>query len=99
MSDEDAMYEDDEPIEDLRAAWNAGEKGSTSGPRDLDQRAMSIVNRAVERFEGRQDVRLQIVSSGTATVTTVSTSGAPGTVGAMEQVEDQTATAVAYRVG
>ncbi len=64
MSDE-GFYEDDEPIEDLRAAWNAGEKGTTSGPRDLNQRGRSIVDEAVARFEERQDVFLRVVDSGT----------------------------------
>jgi hypothetical protein len=62
---DDEFYEDDEPIKDVRAAWNAGEKGTTSGPRDLNQRAKSIVERAVARFEERQDVLLPVVAAGT----------------------------------
>lgn len=49
--DQNDFYEDDEPIEEVGAAWKRGEEGVTSGPRDLDQRARSIVDRAVERWE------------------------------------------------
>lgn len=100
MSDDDEVYEDDESIEDLRAAWNTGEKGTTSGPRDLNQRAKSIVDRTIARFEGRQAVRLRVVESGTAAMTTVSQSGSSGPrEPAMEKVENETVTALAYRVG
>ncbi len=72
MTDDTEPYEDDdEPIEDVRAAWMAGEKGTTSGPRDLNQRAKSIVDRAVARFEGRQAVVLQVVGRGTNATTEV----------------------------
>jgi hypothetical protein len=47
----DDFYEEDEPIEDIRAAFKAGEKGVTRGPRDLNERAKSIVDRAVEELE------------------------------------------------
>ena len=55
MSDDDDFGVEDESIEDLKAAWKRGEKGVTSGPRDLNQRAMSIVGRAVERFESEPE--------------------------------------------
>ncbi len=97
MSD-DAVHEDDEPIEDLRAAWNAGEKGVTSGPRDLNQRARSIVDRAVARFEERQEVRLRVVASGTAATTQQVLD--PGEVAVLvERVEDEMISASVYRVG
>ncbi|MDQ6948241.1 MAG: hypothetical protein M3256_18730 [Actinomycetota bacterium] len=96
MSD-DELYEDDEPIEDVRTAWNEGEKGTTSGPRDLNERARSIVDRAVARFEERQEVRLRVVSSGTAATTLVQDSGSGASV--VDRVEDEPVTASAYRVG
>ncbi len=96
MSDE-SVYEDDEPIEDLRAAWNSGEKGTTLGPRDLNQRAKSIVDRAVARLEERHTLRLQVVSSGTSAKTTFT--DPVSQVPAVEQVEDELVTALAYRVG
>lgn len=96
MADNDDFYEDDEPIEDVRAAWNAGEKGTTSGPRDLNQRAKSIVDRAVARFENRQDVVLRVVGWGTNAATVVNDS-AGGAV--LDTVNDEPVSASAYRVG
>ncbi len=91
------FYEDDEPIEDVRAAWNAGEKGTTSGPRDLNQRAKSIVERAVARFEGRQEVRLRVVASGTTATTEERKSGL-GTA-LVDCVEYEPVSSSEYRVG
>jgi hypothetical protein len=48
---QDDFYEDDEPVEDVQAAWRQGEGGHTKGPRDLNQRAKSIVDQAVSRLE------------------------------------------------
>lgn len=67
MSDD--FYEDDEPMEDVRAAWNNGEPGVTTGKKDLNQRAKSIVDRAVERLDAedaQERPRLWVVSVGTA---------------------------------
>lgn len=97
MSDRE-FYEDDEPIEDVAAAWNAGEKGTTSGPRDLNQRAKSIVDRAVARFEERQgEIRLRVVESGTIATTEERDSG-PGTL-LVDRVEEEPVSASPYRVG
>lgn len=60
---------DDESVEELRAAWNAGEKGTTSGPHNLNQKAELVVGQAVAQFEGREPVLLQVVDSGVRTVT------------------------------
>ncbi|MCA1708412.1 MAG: hypothetical protein LC808_36095 [Actinobacteria bacterium] len=70
MSEGSDFYEDDEPVEKIRAAFERGEKGFTA-PRDLNQRARSIVDRAVERSEAQHGVPLQVVSSGTAATTEV----------------------------
>lgn len=96
MSDE-GFHENDESVEDLRAAWNAGEKGTSSGPRDLNPQAESIVDQAVARFEKRQLV-LQVVSSGTRATTAM---GKPerAAVFPVEQVEDEAVSSVAYPVG
>jgi len=48
---DDDFYEDDEPVEDREAAWAEGERGVTRGKRDLNERARSIVDQAVARFE------------------------------------------------
>lgn len=47
MSDASGFYEDDEPVEKVRAAFDRGEKGVTRRPRDLNQMAKSIVDEAV----------------------------------------------------
>ncbi len=96
MSD-DAVYGDDESIGELRSAWNAGDKGATSGSRDLDQREMSIVEQSVARLEGRPTVHLQVVSSGT-TATTDFPNDRERT-SPVDQVEDEAVTGLEYRVG
>jgi hypothetical protein len=50
MSDDDFYVEDESP-EELRTAWKRGQDGVTRGPRDLNQRAKAIVDRAVELME------------------------------------------------
>ena len=94
MNDE-GFYEDDEPIEDLRAAWKAGEKGTTAGPRDLNKRATSIIDRTVARFEERQEVRLRVVASGTSAMTESRDIGS----GTALVVLDEVVSASVYRVG
>ena len=42
----DVFYEEDEPVEKIRAAFDRGEKGTTTRPRDLNQLAASIVKDA-----------------------------------------------------
>lgn len=66
--DTNDFYEDDEPIEEVKAAWTRSEKGVTSGRRGLDRRARSIVDRAVARFERPDEpaFRLTLVSGSTA---------------------------------
>lgn len=92
---DDEFYEDDESVEELRAAWNAGEKGTTSGPRDLDQRAKSIVDRGVAQFEGQ--VILRVVESGTSLTTEVrDTTG--GSI-LVERVDENPVNAAEYQVG
>ncbi len=98
MSD-DEFYEDDEPIEDLRTAWKAGEKGTTSGPRDLNQRARAIVDRAVARFEERQAARLRVVASGTAATTEEVRDSGHATVIAERVDDERPISAAVYRVG
>lgn len=51
MSDDTTdFYEDDEPPEKVRAAFERGEKGFTARrPRDVNQLAASIVGEATER--------------------------------------------------
>jgi hypothetical protein len=49
--DDNDFYEDDETIEERRAAWKSGERGETSGKRDLNQRAKATVDRAIERWD------------------------------------------------
>ncbi len=51
MSQDDDFYVEDESPEEFRAGWQRGEKGVTKGPRDLNQRAKSIVDRAVGRLD------------------------------------------------
>lgn len=50
MSDQPTdFYEDDEPVEKVRAAFERGEKGLTARrPRDVNQMAASIVSDATE---------------------------------------------------
>jgi len=65
MSDDD-FYVEDEPIEEVRAAWKRGEKGVTKGPRDLNRRAKGIVDAAVAAIdETSETVKLTIVATGT----------------------------------
>jgi len=97
MADDAAFYEEDESTEDLRAAWNTGAKGATSGSRDLNQRAKFIVDRAIARFEGRSDVRLVVVSSGTTATTDVDEF--ERRVSPVERVGNESVTALAYPVG
>lgn len=93
---DEGFYEEDEPIEDLRAAWKAGEPGTTSGPRDLNQRAASIIARAVARFEERETVHLQVVSSGTTVTTDFPKPDVP--VPAVDQVQNKAVSATEYQV-
>ncbi len=68
-------------------------------PRDLNQRAKSIVDRAGAGSEGRQEVRLRVVASGTAATTEEVRDSAHPTVIA-ERVEDERLVSAAeYRVG
>jgi|tagenome__1003787_1003787.scaffolds.fasta_scaffold20444125_2 hypothetical protein len=64
----DDFYEDDEPIDDIRSVWKNGEKGVSSGKRDLDERARSVVDRAVAYLEDDSPERtiLAVVKIGTA---------------------------------
>jgi hypothetical protein len=94
----DESYEEDEPIEDVRTAWSAGEKGATSGPRELNERAKSIVDRAVARFEDRQDVLLRVVDSGTSATTVVRDRDSASDA-VLDPVTDEPVSASAYRVG
>ncbi len=94
---DDEFYEGDESVEDLRAAWNAGEKGTTSGPRDLNQRAKSIVDRAVARLEGRQQVILHVVDSGTSLTTEVRDATENSIL--VKRVDENPVSAAEYRVG
>ena len=55
MSPDEDFYVEDEPIEDVRASWRRGEKGVTTGPRDLNQRAKSIVDRAVAMLDAEPE--------------------------------------------
>jgi hypothetical protein len=48
---EDDFYVDDESPEEVQAAWQRGEKGETTGSRDLYQRARSIVERSVAEMD------------------------------------------------
>lgn len=95
---EDGFYEDDEPIEDVQAAWQRGEAGRTKGPRDLNQRAKSILDRAVARFEDRHAVRVRVVGSDTVATTTTEkgTTDAAGPL--LDRVEDSPVTATEYLV-
>ena len=47
MSDASGFFEDDEPVEKVRAAFDRGEKGVTKRPHDLNRLAKSIVDEAV----------------------------------------------------
>ena len=90
------FYVEDESIEEVRAAWKRGEKGETVGKRDLNQRARSVVDRAVARLEASDDaprVRFTLISgagSGHTEQIDRTIAGAPS-VDATEPVE--------YRVG
>ena len=73
MTDDD-FYVNDETPEEFEAAWRQGERGVTAGPRDLNERAKSIVDRAVGRLDQpREAVRLVVVSSKTLVHTTFHT--------------------------
>lgn len=74
------FYEDDEPAEEIQAAFERGEKGVTKRPRDLNQRAKSVVDRAVAHFEEQERVQLRVVASGTNTTTREVDSGEPNRV-------------------
>lgn len=62
MSEGD-FYEDDEPIEDLRAAWRHGEPGRTTGPRELNRRERIIVDRAVERLDAAEPEDTRVIDT------------------------------------
>lgn len=82
----------------LRAMRDAAEPAVVAKrPRDLNQRARSIVDQAISRFEERQTVRVRVVASGTSASTEVHQP--EGGAALLERVEDDTVTAVAYRVG
>lgn len=55
--DDNDFYEDDEPIEHVRAAWKRGDKGVTTGGRDLNPRAQSVVDRAAEQWDANDEPR------------------------------------------
>ena len=60
MTDVNDFYVDDEPVEEVQAAWARGEKGLTSGASALSKRARSTVARAVARWEDgerHEDIR------------------------------------------
>ncbi|HJS83696.1 MAG TPA: hypothetical protein VJ742_12760 [Nitrososphaera sp.] len=44
------FYEDDEPIEDVKAAWLRGEPGKTVGPLNLSPEEEAIVESALKDF-------------------------------------------------
>lgn len=69
MSDDDDFYVEDEPIEEVRAAWKRGEKGETTGKKDLNERAKSIADRAVARLESDQPLIRLTVVHGSASLT------------------------------
>lgn len=48
---DDDFYVEDEPIEDVRAAWQRGERGVTAGPRTLDPEAQAIADEAAARLD------------------------------------------------
>lgn len=54
MNDDD-FYEDDEPIEKIRADFAAGEKGVTVGRHDLNQRAAAIAAQMIASSEADDD--------------------------------------------
>ena len=84
MSDD--FYEDDEPIKDVQAAYAQGAKGVTRAPRDLNQRAASIVERATGSITASDEAGNVFVSnrivrpanySGTLPLPGASASGRP----------------------
>ena len=83
MSDD--FYEDDEPIEDVRAAWSRAEPGLTTGKKDLNQRARSVVDGAVERLERDEPPRYRFrLVYGTGVAPRTVHDEAPDAVGAEE---------------
>ena len=54
--DDNDFYEDDESIEERKAAWKAGERGVTQGSRDLDLRAKSVVDSVAARWDADEPV-------------------------------------------
>lgn len=44
------FYEDDEPVEEIEAAWEGGVKGRTGRPRDFNERAVGIVDEATAKM-------------------------------------------------
>jgi hypothetical protein len=67
VMDDNDFYEDDEPIEDVRAAWKRGERGMTGGERDLNRRAKSIVDRAVQQWEAPSEPAHTVIVQDAAT--------------------------------
>lgn len=100
MSDD--FYEDDEPIEDIKAAWNQGEKGVTTGKKDLNQRARSIVDEAIRRLEAEpvHPPHIVVVGVGTAAGSPIVRDLRIYSGEVLEVAEDEDlVTAVRYRVG
>lgn len=46
----DDFYEDDEGLSDVLGAFAEGESGVTQGPRELDEHAQAIADRAVDEL-------------------------------------------------
>lgn len=66
-NENDDFYEDDEPVEKIRAAFERGEKGVTKRPRDVNRTAASIVEDAT----GEADVTEPVAVPESANVTFV----------------------------
>lgn len=49
--DDNDFYEEDESIEERRAAWKRGDPGTTTGPRDLNPQVKAIVDGVAERWD------------------------------------------------
>jgi hypothetical protein len=62
MTDGSEFYEDDEPIENIRAAFKRGEPVLTARPRtDVNQRAAGIVGAVAARTEAEELPRLKLL--------------------------------------
>jgi hypothetical protein len=58
------FYEDDEPIEKVRSDWRKGERGVTTGPRDLNTRAKAAVDAVVARWDRDESVDGEVTDYG-----------------------------------